>query len=258
MKTLMIAFLALFTVTSFAEEISRIETVTASMESDAPVRVVNINGDITVSGWDSEQVELTYTVTADSQEDMDAVDVLVDTENGIECEVQIEPDQNESVNCSVDFVLNVPAGTELNYQLENINGEIKLSDASGSAGISLVNGDVEVGGFSGDMFIEVINGDVAAIGVPEMDTVEIVNGSVKLSVAELLNDVNIETVNGSVEVSLETDALVEIETMTGVIHIADNYDFAISEDVVGSSAEFGEGDYTLAISTLNGDIEITE
>lgn len=258
MKFALPAFLILFACTSFAEEIVTIETVTASLESGAPVRINNINGDIEVTGWESDQVEVTYTVTCETQEDMDAVDVVINTENGLICEVEIDSDLRESVDCQVDFLVSVPSDIDLNYLIENINGDISFSDADGTSEISLINGEVEVGEFTGDMSVEVVNGSIAVEDVPRMKTMELVNGSIVLAVEELLGDMSIETVNGEVQVQLGADALVAIETLSGDIDIAGAFDVAVVEDLVGSSAEFGNGEFSILISTVNGDIEVTE
>ena len=258
MKSAILAFLILFSCTSFAEEVVMVETVTASLESDAPLSVDNINGDITVTGWDSDTVELTYTVTCESQEDMDAVDVLVDMEDGIACEVTIDSELRESVSCQVDFEISVPSDIDLQYLIENVNGNIQFSDAAGTAEVDMVNGNVEVGDFAGDMSVSVVNGDITAEEVSGMKSIEVVNGSIMLAVQELLNDLSIETVNGEVKVQLATDAVVEIETLSGDIDVAGAFDATVSEDLVGSSAEFGNGERTIVISTVNGDIKVTE
>ena len=46
--------------------------------------------------------------------------------------------------------------------------------------------------------------------------------------------------------------------MSGDIDVAGAFDVAVVEDLVGSSANFGNGEYSIVISTVNGDIEVTE
>lgn len=251
-----VASIALFALTAQAEDLTSVETVTASVAPGDPVYIGNINGDIQVQGSDSQEIQIEYTITCDDQEEMDAIEIVQSTENGISFSVDYDDDWEGSNNGRVDFMILAPSGTDLAYMLDDVNGEITLNGVSGSAEIDLVNGDVEVGEFTGELSVDVVNGDVAMEKVPGLSSVDIVNGSVDLSIEDSLSDLMIESVNASVSLSLRGDARVSLETLSGSMEIADEFSARIENDIVGSSSEFGEGDNRIMISTLNGDIEI--
>lgn len=243
---------------AFAGNVVRQETVYADAASGYHVNVDNINGDIDVEEWDSDGIQAEYTVTCDTQEEMDAINVTCDTAGGLSCEVRYSEDWSENNNGTVDFHIFVPRNTELDYMIDNVNGKIKCMDLCGTAELDLVNGDVEVSGFAGEMRIDVVNGDIATDEVSGLSSVDIVNGSISCTVKELQSDLSIDAVNGQVTLRLETPATVDVGTMSGDIDIADNFAAIITEDIASSSARFGSGGKTISISTVNGDIEILD
>jgi len=248
---------ALFAFTAHANEFTLEETVTADVVQGDAVQVVNVSGDIHVKGSDSPGIEVSYIVTCETQEDMDAVDVVYSIENGISFSVEYCDGWERCGSCRVDFFVTAPSGTELEYELENVNGKMILEGIYGLASVSLVNGVVEVNGFSGGLSVEVVNGDVSVEGASGLESLAIVNGCVFLSVEELSEDLTIESVNASVSMKLLCDAAVFVETMSGMIDIDEGFSPEIERNTAGCSAVFGNGERKITVSTLNGDIEIT-
>jgi len=247
----------LFAFAAHADDITVEETVTAAISQGDPVHVDNINGDIHVESGDSQEIVVTYTITCETREEMDAIDVEYSTENGVRFSVDYDDAWEGNNNGKVDFLVLVPSGTGLDYELDNVNGEIMLSDLSGSAVIDLVNGDVKVVDFAGQVSVDVVNGEIELQGISGLKNLDIVNGSAVLTVGELLEDLSIESVNASISMILQGDADVSVETLSGSMDIDGSFSAEIERDVVGCSAEFGTGDRKITVSTINGDIEIT-
>jgi len=239
-----------------AGDVVQVETLTASVMQGDPVSVENVNGNIVVEGWDSPGVQVSYTITCSSQEEMDAISVVCSTENGVSCRVIYNEDWDGDHHGKVDFLINVPSDVDLDYSLENVNGDIDCSNHSGRATIDLVNGEVAVSDLTGEVAISVVNGDVTAGEVPGASSISIVNGSILLSVNEMQGDAVIESVNGGIKLQLDADARVEAETMSGSIHIAESFGAVVSEDIVKTFSSFGNGERLIVLSTINGDIEV--
>lgn len=242
----------------YGEDVVREETITATLAADKPVSICNINGDITVEGWDSDQVEVVYIITCDDQEEMDAIDVLCDLSNGIECEVEYDADWNDNHSGEVVFLVKVPENLALDYELIDVNGDVSMSSACGTVCIEVVNGDITATNFDGEAVIDLVNGSVAAFGIPELDEINIVNGDITCVVSELNNDLYLSGVNGEITVDLAAAVIVEIETINGDIDVSDSFNARIEEQIVGASATFGEGEHVIVISTVSGDIEIND
>lgn len=242
----------------YGEDVVREETITATLAADKPVSICNINGDITVEGWDSDQVEVVYIITCDDQEEMDAIDVLCDLSDGIVCEVEYDEDWDDNHSGEVVFLVKVPENLALDYQLTDVNGDVSMSSASGTVSIEVVNGNITATDFDGEAVIELVNGSVSVFGIPELDEINIVNGNITCVVSELSNDLSLCGVNGEITVNLTTASIVEIETINGDIEISEGFNADIEEEIVGAYATFGEGEHTITISTVSGDIEIND
>ncbi len=234
---------------------------TESLEIDAVpdmnVSVDNVSGTIHVEGTDTELVQASWTVNCGSEEELEALEVIVSTESGLSLSVDYDDDWDGCVDCSVDFVLTVPRGIAMNYSLEAVNGDLELIEARGTAGLALVNGGINLTDFQGGASIDVVNGDVSAAGSPGLHTVDMVNGALDLVLEQLEGDLSLETVNASVTVELLTEARVTAETMSGDIVIDPKHEPEMEEGIASRSASFGDGGAVhVLISTLNGDIEI--
>jgi DUF4097 and DUF4098 domain-containing protein YvlB len=234
---------------------------TGSVEIDAvpdmDVSVDNVSGTIHVQGSDTELVQASWTVNCGSEEELEALEVIVSTESGLSLSVDYSDDWDRCVDCSVDFVLTVPRGIAMNYSLDQVNGDLQLIEARGTAGLALVNGGVTLTDFQGGAYIDVVNGEISAAGSPGLHTVDMVNGALDLVLEQLEGDLSVETVNASVTLELLTEAQVMAETMSGDIVIDPKHEPEMEEGIASKSASFGDSeDVRVFISTLNGDIEI--
>ena len=69
----------------YAGEVVKEENITIGVSSGDPVEIFTINGDVTVSEWPSDQVEVIYTITCSSEEELDFITVECNTSSGIIC-----------------------------------------------------------------------------------------------------------------------------------------------------------------------------
>ena len=110
----------------------------AEMSATGKVSVVNISGDIDISTWDRNEVELTGELGDDSELIFEAsggnVRVEVETESGGGWGGGPEPS---------DLVLRVPVGADLD--VTGVSSDIRIDDAGGETlEAESVSGDVEV------------------------------------------------------------------------------------------------------------------
>lgn len=259
MKLLLIMLVVCFVAGSaIGEDVVRVETVIVTPGTDDTVAIFNFNGDISVEGRDSNEVEVVYTITCDDQEEMDALDVLCDLSSGIAFEVEYDNDWDDNHNGQVAFLVRVPQNLALKYEIENVNGNVVISSAAGTASIEVVNGDIAVSDFEGKVVIDLVNGSVSTVSISEPDEINIVNGEITCIVNELKSDLTLSSINGGISVDLAADAVVEIESLSGRIDVSNGFNVVIEEDVVGFSAGFGQGEHKIIISTVSGDIEVND
>ncbi len=242
----------------FAGDVSEVENITVGVSSGDPVEIFTINGSITVEEWDSDQVEVIYTITCSSEEEMNFVTVECNTSSGIICEVDYDNDWNRSHSGGVDFEVKIPSGIDLTIDLASVNGHVSINGGKGEALLEVVNGNIDAENFSGELVVNAVNGNINISESPGLRVVELVNGNIECVINALEDDLELEAVSGNITLDLGFNAEVSIETISGEITIADIFNAFITKNIVGCSSEFGDGEFSIDICTVSGDISIID
>lgn len=240
----------------FAGDITTVENITVEVSSGDPVEIYTINGNINVEEWDSDQVEVIYTITCSSEDELDFITVECNTSNGIICEVDYDENWNGSHSGGVDFAVRIPRSIDLAIELASVNGNLFINGGKGKALLDVVNGNIEVEDFTGEISVYCINGNINISESPGIRVVEIVNGNIGCVINTLENDLELEAVSGNITLDLGFNAEVCIETISGEITIAETFNAFITENIVGCSSEFGDGEFSIDISTVSGNISV--
>jgi DUF4097 and DUF4098 domain-containing protein YvlB len=296
MKKLPIALLSLALAAGFPARAEDIDTMIDAARG-GHVYISNIAGSVEVSGWSKNAIEVTGTlgnnvdeliVRRDGNKVKIKVKVPRSSRGGIASDLKIRVPAGSSldigtVSASIDVqgvrgeqdLTSVSgridaelAGTELSA--ESVSGKIVITQAKGARGdaevdASTVSGNILLKGVSGEVEIESVSGAVRIDG-GEFDDAELgsVNGKlVFLGHLRKDGDLSLETVNGSVQVTLEgkISARVEIDTFNGRIkNCFDQTAVRTSKYAPGWELEFeiGDGDGDIEISTLNGRVSICD
>ncbi|MEW6992342.1 DUF4097 domain-containing protein [Colwelliaceae bacterium 6441] len=247
MKTInLIAICSLVLSISVQAEVKDKITKTFSVDEHAEFRLNSVNGEVDIKAWDQNEIKVIAVITAKNQEARDRITVEIDKNGrGVSVETHYRKSSTWGNNHggSVDYSIMVPNATRL-------------------ASIDLVNGSLKVDGVTGEMNIDLVNGSIWANGLSANSEISSVNGGIEVSyqsIANDLNDISIETVNGQIELVLpETiNAEVDIETMHGSIR----NDFGLSVDknmFSGKSLHgtIGSGDVRVSIESVNGGIKL--
>src|SRR5262245_46811761 len=85
----------------------RVDTKTYSSNADATVAVRDASGDVTVTGWDQDRIEVTTTRSAWSADDLNRLDTRVDSHADRFSVVTEYP--NLCFSCDISLRLRVPA-----------------------------------------------------------------------------------------------------------------------------------------------------
>ncbi len=138
---------------------------------------------------------------------------------------------------SVEWEVRIPAGVE--FHARNVNGDVTAEGLTGDVRVSTVNGDV----------------DVETTGAAQAQTV---NGDVYAAFDRLTDDVEFETVNGSVvlDVSNDLDADLDAGWLNGSLDT--DLPIRMQGRMERGSAQgtIGDGGPRLRVRTVNGSIEI--
>lgn len=138
----------------------------------------------------------------------------------------------------VAFNVSVPDGVRL--EARNTNGDVRVSGLSGDVAAATVNGDIEAES-AGSVSASTVNGAIdAAMGAGPRENLSFnsVNGGIRLALpADADADLRLRTVNGRID----SDFPVEVRGRWGPR---------------SASGRIGQGGAAIAVSTVNGGIEI--
>jgi DUF4097 and DUF4098 domain-containing protein YvlB len=221
---------------------------TYALTPDGRIELDNINGPVHISSWDQNQVKVDAVKYADTKERLDEAKIEIDARNDSISIRTKYPDHNQSWNwgshnnpASVEYTLTVPRTARLD--------EIKL-----------INGSLDVTGMSGEVNASCINGRLEAHDLSGRARLSTINGRLDARFGQLAsNSVELNSVNGSVELTIPSDSKAELEadTVSGGI----NNDFGLHvnhHNFVGHDlrGELGSGGAHISLKNVNGRIEI--
>jgi len=217
----------------------------------------NINGDVTVDRAAGAEVEVVATKRARRNGDASRVRIEASkiAEGALVCAVWGEEttcdvkgyhnqnrgrSNNNSGNVEVDFIVKLPAGVRAN--VSSVNGAVRVMGATAEVIAETVNGDVDAATTMGPVTASTVNGDItvrmdALQGTEDLEF-ETVNGSVTAYLpANFQGEVELETVNGS----LSTDFPVTVQGRLNPRHMR---------------ATIGAGGRSLKLATVNGNVRL--
>lgn len=207
---------------------------------DARLSLSNLIGDVAVSGWDKNTIEVKATkTTSGSRERLDDVTINFDMKND---HLRIDVDyhdgkQRHDDGVEVEFEIHVPRATDIK-DIKVVNGHILIADITGDVAASSVNGEVVGDRLGAEVHLSTVNGNVSLKSVMGHESIELssVNGSVDISLPRKVNaKLSASTIHGDVHGELAH----------GVTHAGNSMD-----------AVLGTGGMRIELSTVNGDIRI--
>lgn len=248
------------------------------------LRVQTVNGVITYTTWDGDEVDIEAVVRARALTNSQArryteqVDVdIARTADGVAAVTRL-PENLANVNSvSVDFRVRVPETWRGRIELHTDNGSVTAGDLHGVADVTTGTGPITIQSHTGSLHVSTGNG---AIDVRDAETVldaYTANGSIRVRDARLLGDGHARTLNGTVIVRgrLEDAASLEVDTSRGSVTFrltdpdvvvdlaATNGSVHAHADVAATVNEpdrlvgrIGSGKATITARSNNGSIEL--
>ena len=232
---------------------------TIDFHSKGQVEVKTTNGNIDMTSWDRNalEVEAEIKVKARSQRDaekiLDKVKILIEKSGD---RITIAPDYPKRHDGDgfwdwvfgsesrpvVNFKIKVPR--ETNPTARSTNGRIYVSDIEGETELKTTNGGIE----ARDML-----GSVDA---------KTTNGSISIYVAQFGNDdrLDLNTTNGSIELTLPSDVKANIEASTVNGSIRTDFPMTVQGKISRKRLDgvINDGGGSIELSTINGSISIYE
>jgi DUF4097 and DUF4098 domain-containing protein YvlB len=221
---------------------------TYALASDGRIELENINGAVHVSTWDRNEVKVDAVKYAHSKDRLDEAKIEVDS-NKDHLSIRTKyKDHDLSFNsgshnnpASVEYTLTVPRMARLD--------EIKL-----------INGSLDVTGVGGEVRASCINGRLEAHDLAGTARLSTINGRLEARFAQISRSgVELNSVNGSVDLTIPSDAKAEVEASTLSGGISNDFGLHVNrQQWVGHNlrGELGSGGPHIKLENVNGRIEI--
>jgi hypothetical protein len=178
--------------------------------------VENVQGPITVTGWDRPQIEVSATPR------QDWVQVEIEQHDGkVIARTVHEQSRGKWMNWFdgsrspyVEYAVNVPHTSDL--ELKNVEGPITVRHCQGKIRVQNVDGQVTLDHTKGDIRAETVNGPLAANHVDGYANLKTVNGKLGLQ-ESALSGLSAQTVNGKIKAAAawDADAQISLHTVNG-------------------------------------------
>jgi DUF4097 and DUF4098 domain-containing protein YvlB len=225
---------------SFAEDQKTIHE-TYALNADGLVSIKNVNGDITIHGWQKNEVDMKAIKRGDA-DDFEEVEIVIhSTPERLTIETKY-PKWRKDTDVSVEYELMLPQTATLE-EVGNVNGGIDISSVDHTLEVQTVNGSAQIKDTKSEL------------------NAATVNGSITVNWAQFPKDgrISIQSVNGALEVYLPATAngKIDVSSVNGSIEC----DFPIT--VQGRfkhnklSGTIGAGGLNIELTTVNGRIDIS-
>jgi DUF4097 and DUF4098 domain-containing protein YvlB len=215
---------------------------TYALSPEGRVELDNINGAVHISSWDRNEVKVDAVKSADAKEKLDEAKIEVNATSDLISIRTKYPEHRWGNNnpASIEYTLTVPRGVHLD-EIKLINGGLDITGINGEVQASCINGRLEASDLSGRAHLSTINGRLNA-------KFSQLNG----------HTLELSSVNGSVELTIPSDSMAEIEASTVSGDIDNDFGLHVSHHFVGHnlSGELGNGGTRIHLSDVNGRIEI--
>lgn len=219
---------------------------TYPLAANGRISLENINGAVHITAWDQNEVKVDAVKRAHDEKRLKEAEIRVNAGQGA---ISIETHYPERENwndddrhnpASVEYTLTVPRNARLD--------EIKL-----------INGALDVTAVSGEVHASCINGKLVAKGLTGRADLTTVNGRLDATFDKAADPLELSSVNGSLDLTLPSDAKASIEATT--VHGGIENDFGLHANdhrFVGHDlqGELGGGGTHIRLRNVNGHIEI--
>lgn len=206
------------------------------------VSLSNINGDVQITAWDRNEVQLDAVKTARTEERLKEAEIRVDaSQSSIHIQTHYPEHRNNNDPAAVQYELHVPRNARLD-KIELVNGRLNIDAVKGEVRGASVNGSVTGRGLTGDVDLSTVNGSVSS------ELLDLGNA----------HHVKLSSVNGHVEIAMPKDANAHLSANTVSGSISSDFQLPVHKGFVGSDLDttLGSGATRVELSSVNGGIKI--
>jgi DUF4097 and DUF4098 domain-containing protein YvlB len=215
---------------------------TVPLSSNGRVSLENINGNVTVTGWERTDAQIDAVKKARDQQKLDEARIEVDASNdAVRIRTRYPEGHTNNNPATVTYELHVPRTARLD-RINLVNGSLEVSLVSGDINADLVNGKTDIRDLAGRLDISAVNGSITA-NYRSLDNVK---------------EIHLKSVNGPINLGLPTSPNAEISASTVNGGITTDFPLQVKGRFVGHRLDgtLGSGGTHIELSNVNGSIRV--
>ena len=244
MKFLVVLMGSLFFTTAFAgEDID--ERLAADPDGD--VEVSNVSGEVRVTGWDEDVIEITGELG-------NGVDELVFERDGKRTTIKVKGDRMQSS----DLYINVPKAS--NLDVNTVSADIEVARVQGMQRLQSVSGDITSQVYEDDFEAKTVSGDLKVVGQNARTLLTLITVSGDAEIENVSGEVEVTTVSGEIDINAGVLSRARLKATNGELDIEGEleagarWDFSVVNGEVDVVLKT-DTDLDVDIETFNGDID---
>jgi DUF4097 and DUF4098 domain-containing protein YvlB len=188
---------------------------TYPVDAKARIDAESFNGPIAIEGWDRNEVEISGSKYASTEEASKAITIDVhNTPDSVEIRA-IRPASHVG-NMGANFTIHVPRTAELD-RISTSNAKIDIQDVARAAHLKTSNSSLKITGVSGEVDAHTSNGSIDAESLDGPAILKTSNGHIHAE--KIGGSLDAETSNSGIEVRLDPGAPVKLITSNGPIDL---------------------------------------
>jgi len=201
-----------------------------SVSGQGVVEIHNLRGEVTISGWDKDEVH----VYGDLDDLAEGLIFDVDGEFTL---IRVKmPKRNVSWGDGSDLEIRVPKKSRVDF--EGVSTDLELSDIEGGTSVRSVSGDIRADHIAKRMHINSVSGEIDVTDASGKAKITTVSGDLRLELSS--TEVSVNTVSGEVDLAMEAMDSLSASTVSGEL------------DISGQLNESGN----ISMNSVSGDIQL--
>ncbi len=231
-----------------AEEIEK----RAQADPRGEVVIVNVSGDVQVTGWDRNEVQ----VNADLPDNVQRLDFKT---TGARTTIEVVLPRGRTYQGSTDLVVHVPRNSSLTTN--TVSADQTIKDVRGMQRLQSVSGFIQTELYNEDVELKNVSGEVSVRGHDGKGTVRATSVSGDLRLENIGPEMELNTVTGDMQVRANEVSRARIKTTNGDLELRAGSltrDVRIEAEGINGDLRFrfrGALDAEFDIETFNGDID---
>ncbi len=180
----------------------------ATVAADATVDVSNVQGNVLVTAWDRNEVELTAVLESDKDQlEFEA------TDRGVRIKVQRPDHHRYRDEEDANLTLKVPKGVRL--MIDTVSADITVDGVRGEQRLESVSGTVETRAYDQPLSLHTVSGEITVAGSGGKAPLTTENISGATIVSGIRGAYEGQTVSGTIDASIAAVQRLDVETVSG-------------------------------------------